>query len=458
MIATALTFVFGFLTATLIALVISPLFWSRTRRLALREYQASIPASAREIRASLDHVRAEAALTARRREMQAEAEIEKAALARVEAGRLAGENAELRAHNASLTEAVAQMTVEIEDAGEQLSLRDAEIAELDGDLVALTHDFELKSDELEALTARFSDLGAIADERRVAMEEQDVRIEELSDALREAERERRETAKMLERLRSGTGVLEAHLAKERNAVRRLDDKVARLTAQLAERDEQIARLLGAATGSAARSAAQDGGEEEAFPDDDAEARSRSRLKVRPAVRPTFGRRSDEAEASSAAGRHDGGAAGAEAGPGRPVAAAPKRVAPAPAAAAATPVQKPAMERPAAPKPAASAPADLPEARDAPSPRSPSLAESLGLPERPEFSDDLGDGELRDRVGELAAKVVALTAEREGSRSPLDAILSAETAMAMPARRGASGPSLADRVRRLRQEARDQAAE
>ena len=88
----------------------------------------------------------------------------------------------------------------------------------------------------------------------------------------------------------------------------------------------------------------------------------------------------------------------------------------------------------------------------------SLAKRLGLPERPEFAEDLGDSELRDKVGELAAKVVALTAEREGTRSPLDAILNAEAAMAMPARRESAGPSLADRVRRLRQEARDHAAE
>ena len=71
MIATALTFVSGFLTATLIALVIAPLFWSRSRRLALREYRAAIPATAREIRASLDHVRAEAAQAARRRGIKA---------------------------------------------------------------------------------------------------------------------------------------------------------------------------------------------------------------------------------------------------------------------------------------------------------------------------------------------------------------------------------------------------
>ena len=451
MIATALTFVFGFLTAALIALVVSPLFWSRTRRLALREYQASIPATAREIRASLDHVRAEAAVTARRREMQAEAEIEKAALARIEAGRLAGANADLRARNATMSDTLEQMTAEAEEAAEQLALRSAEIAELDGEYRSLSHDFELKSDELEALAVRFGDLGAIADERRMAMEEQDVRIEELSDALRDAERERRESAKTLERLRSGTSVLEAHLTKERNAVKRLEDKVARLSGQLAERDEQIARLLGEATRSAARHGPHENGEaDDAFLDAGAEAQGRSRVKVRPAVRPTFGRRSDEADSPAA-----GLPAGEEPRPDveRVRAAAPTQKRPAVAAAAQSAAQEPAVPEPALPELG-----DRQDEREETAPPPVSLAKRLGLPERPEFSDDLGDGELRDKVGELAARVVALTAEREGARSPLDTILSAEAAMAMPARRDASGPSLADRVRRLRQEARDHAAE
>ena len=78
MIATGLTFLFGFLTAILIALLVAPLAMGRARRLARREFEAAIPVSANEIRASFDHVRAEAALTARRREMDALAMREKA--------------------------------------------------------------------------------------------------------------------------------------------------------------------------------------------------------------------------------------------------------------------------------------------------------------------------------------------------------------------------------------------
>ena len=82
MIASGLIFLFGFLAAALIALLVSPIVWRRAKRLARREFEATIPVSANEIRASYDHVRAQAAMESRRREMEAHAVREKAALER----------------------------------------------------------------------------------------------------------------------------------------------------------------------------------------------------------------------------------------------------------------------------------------------------------------------------------------------------------------------------------------
>ena len=67
--------------------------------------------------------------------------------------------------------------------------------------------------------------------------------------------------------------------------------------------------------------------------------------------------------------------------------------------------------------------------------------------------------MRERVSDLAARVMHLTAEDEGPDSPLYEILGPEPDK--PAAEGAEGrPSLAERVRRLRQQnlTKDQAAE
>ncbi|MBP0617234.1 hypothetical protein [Jiella mangrovi] len=443
MIATALTFVFGFLTATLIALVVSPLFWSRSRRLALREYRASIPASAREIRASLDHVRAEAALTARRRELKAEADSEKAALARAEAGRIAGENAELLARNTVLSDTLSQTSADLDEVSERLVLREAEIDELEGQLRAVSHDLEVTSDELDALADRFSELGAIAEERRATIAEQEARIEELSDAVREGERDRREGGYAIERLQGELSALEAQLAKEKNAGKRLDDRLARLSEQLSERDDQIARLLGEAASAGARAAPSlagpaSGQEGRA---DDGTGGNRP-LRLRPAMRSSFGRRSDEAPAPDADEKPEAPKPRAEADrPAKPSARAHQDAA---ALGAAT------LPEPAHPPVSAGRTEDSDGAKDA----SPSLAESLGVSAQPDLSADLSDAQLRERVGELAAQVIALTAARDGPRSPLGTIL--DTDASGP--RDGARPSLAARVRQLRENARDQAAE
>ncbi|HET7409455.1 MAG TPA: hypothetical protein VFJ13_04585, partial [Paracoccaceae bacterium] len=92
MIATGLIFLLGVLTATFVALLVSPLVWRKAQRLARRDFEATIPTTSNEIRAGLDRVRAEAAMIARRQEMEANEIRDRAALERAEAGRIAAQN------------------------------------------------------------------------------------------------------------------------------------------------------------------------------------------------------------------------------------------------------------------------------------------------------------------------------------------------------------------------------
>ncbi|MDX1731639.1 MAG: hypothetical protein R3184_10925, partial [Aurantimonas coralicida] len=143
MIASGLIFLFGFLAAALIALLVSPIVWRRAKRLARREFEATIPVSANEIRASYDHVRAQAAMESRRREMEAHAVREKAALERAEAGRVAVENADLRGRNRVLTETVAQNVADLKELSAALEAREQEYRKLEEELRDTVHDLDL---------------------------------------------------------------------------------------------------------------------------------------------------------------------------------------------------------------------------------------------------------------------------------------------------------------------------
>ncbi|KQT88163.1 hypothetical protein [Aurantimonas sp. Leaf443] len=130
MIATGLIFLLGFCVALIAALIAAPLVVRRAKRLARREFDATLPATAREIRASLDQVRAEAALEVRRREVAAMEMRERAALERADAGRIARENALLRSQERLSGEAIRMRDEAFADLARRHEERGAEIAEL----------------------------------------------------------------------------------------------------------------------------------------------------------------------------------------------------------------------------------------------------------------------------------------------------------------------------------------
>ena len=243
MITAALVFAFGFLVALLLALLLAPLVWKRAQRIARQEFEATIPANAREIRGTYDHLRARLAFDARKREVAAEERERRAALERADAGRVASENAELKARTQALSAQIAQQMAELEDLNTTLSKRENEADEIDRELRDAHHDLVLKIEELETLSARFDELSDIAEERKITMVALETRNEGLLDDLRQNERRAREANHTIDRLTRDLEATSAQLDKERQANRRLDAKVARLTTQLADRDDQLERMF-----------------------------------------------------------------------------------------------------------------------------------------------------------------------------------------------------------------------
>ncbi|HSP26303.1 MAG TPA: hypothetical protein VLQ65_14120, partial [Saliniramus sp.] len=84
-----------------------------------------------------------------------------------------------------------------------------------------------------------------------------------------------------------------------------------------------------------------------------------------------------------------------------------------------------------------------------------VRDALNLPEHPLDDPDLDEARLRQRIDDIAARVIHLTASVEGRGSPIDRILDAD-----PQRDDDSGerPTLAQRARRLRDKDADHAAE
>ncbi len=369
MIASGLIFLFGFLAAALIALLVSPIVWRRAKRLARREFEATIPVSANEIRASYDHVRAQAAMESRRREMEAHAVREKAALERAEAGRVAVENADLRGRNRVLTETVAQNVADLKELSAALEAREQDYRKLEEELRETVHDLDLRTEEMNALSDRFRDLTGIAEDRKLSIVSLETRLEEAQDEVRSQERIGRERDNAIDRLRSQVGALDASLQKEKATARKLEEKVIGLTARLADQDERLALHAG---GRDSLDDADDTDLPQATRSDDTSA--------------------DEIDRT-------------------------------PVVAAAAPISAEAVRR--------------------------QLEEHLDLPAHPLGGDD-DEEALRERISDIAARVIHLTGKAEGPDSVIERILAAdESSKTGTAESGR--PTLAGRVRRLRAE-------
>ncbi|ALN74011.1 hypothetical protein [Aureimonas sp. AU20] len=184
MIATALIFLLGALTATLIALLFVPLVWRRAQRLARRAFDATIPTSVNEIRAEMDLVRATSAFSLRREERRSADLREQAARERGEAGRVILENGHLLARRKELEETLAERDRRIEQIEERLGAVVAERDELVQARQELRGRLQARADELEAFTLRHRALKERAEEQRQRITLADGRIAQLEDMLR----------------------------------------------------------------------------------------------------------------------------------------------------------------------------------------------------------------------------------------------------------------------------------
>jgi len=162
-------FALGFLIAGLAALAFAPVFWARAVRLSVRRLEMQLPLSMREILADRDQVRAEAAVTQRRIEIQADAVNQAHAAALAELGRRAARIALMQDHIASLRETNAGLSLD-------LAKLNRAHAELSVDASALTKELydldglrDRTKNKLEALTDAHQNLLELADEQKASL-------------------------------------------------------------------------------------------------------------------------------------------------------------------------------------------------------------------------------------------------------------------------------------------------
>jgi len=236
-----LLFCLGFLSAVLFALLVAPSIWRRAVYLTEKRVRATVPLSLEEVRAEKDKLRAEFAVAQRRQEMRIDELVAKTA-------RLLADNASREEDILKLTEDKAGKARNIEHLEAELATARAEYAaqgvELDSciaDLRAAETQIESKAMEIERLERELTEARLSASNFQVDLAASETDVERLREQLRETRDHLRVSDDKAKRLAS-----ELKLAVDANAaaakrMAETEDKLENATAEVISLEEKLER-------------------------------------------------------------------------------------------------------------------------------------------------------------------------------------------------------------------------
>jgi DNA repair exonuclease SbcCD ATPase subunit len=399
----------GFLIAVLLALLIAPSIWRRAVFLTEKRIRATVPLTLEEVRAEKDKLRAEFAMTARRHEMRIEDLLGRTAELLAENATGEEEILSLREDRARKSERIAEIETELEIARSEFASQGEELDNCIADLKTAEAQIENKQVEIEHLERELTEASLSASNFQIDLAAAETDVERLREQLREM----REHVRVSEDRAKGLASDLRLANEERKAgAKRLADTEARLEStnsavisleeKLERRDSELKRLR-------------------------EEAKERSRL-VSHAER-NFDLAAKqiakfEREQEQIAALFD------LPGDQKPGWGELKKM-----------VSRLKAERDGTAKKLESAVGDKARLQDDIAELRQRLAQAGG-------ADNEGASELREKIGDIAARVVYMTSKLEGAESPiLDVLRKPEQEQAGRAN-GTSMPSLAERIRSL----------
>jgi chromosome segregation ATPase len=246
MIEAIMFFALGFLAASLVALVLLSAVWHRAVRLTTRRIEGAIPVSMAEIQADKDQLRAEFAMSTRRLETSVEqlkrktveqiTEIRRKSdtlhLLKVEIEEKAATITALEAHERTLRD-------NLRGTEEELSLKSRALHASEAELAA-------KTSELAQLARSLADKTSEADSRRVEIVALETQRETLKGRIVDLEREVAATEARLVEDRGQADKTSRNLSEERGKAESLARRLAEMESRLAESTaeaESLARTV-----------------------------------------------------------------------------------------------------------------------------------------------------------------------------------------------------------------------
>lgn len=249
LIQSVLFFVFGFLVALFLALLVAPTVWRRAVYLTRKRVEAAVPLTANELQADKDRLRAEHAIELRKANIVLERERAKnvetsakvAALQEDKKKRIADQEAkaeriaELETIRASQDGKIETMEGTLADLRLELATTSAELAARGGEVDNLAHQLRETEARLAETTERVLTREQDLEAARATVNELRQKRTEDQGKVRESRNALRETAELLKNEKSRYAELENRHERVIASATTLEDKLAR-------REKDIARI------------------------------------------------------------------------------------------------------------------------------------------------------------------------------------------------------------------------
>jgi hypothetical protein len=246
MIQAILLIALGFLTASLIGVLIAPSLWNRAYRLSRRRLEQSLPVSLSEIEAAQDQLKASYAVRMRRLETALASAKQKAAMQLVD-------NSRLQMQIAALKDQITDLDLKLSERRNAATVLEQTITkrfpELDREITAVKQQLQERSYELQDLRnklARRSEELEAAGNAAASYESELTRLREAMEknsADRSGRRLRRASQWSLDDYRAEYDRLNLELSKLRQQLAQLQDKDAQQAGIIKEELQKLAELI-----------------------------------------------------------------------------------------------------------------------------------------------------------------------------------------------------------------------
>ncbi|AKH99198.1 hypothetical protein IMCC20628_00473 [Hoeflea sp. IMCC20628] len=243
MIEFVLLFALGFLAAALVALIAAPIIQRRIVSLTERRIRASVPLSAAEIRAEKDMARAAFAAETARLSVDLKHNREKLTQSVARGSRLSNDLVALRGEKILIEKAIEERDDSIRDLNAKINQRDAAITTLTGNFSDAARLSEALKHELAARDDKINRLGAKIEELRIDLVTLDTEAENFKAQIRELRDERNAVRDLLTKSETSNRDLEIRLKNHDERLAQSQEKLAKTITTLTDRENALDRRI-----------------------------------------------------------------------------------------------------------------------------------------------------------------------------------------------------------------------